>query len=84
MQPGPASYNPPDKIFKTNSSIKIGTKNNETLNVQFLNDKSIKETPGPGAYKPKVIKIKGGKMTTKSKRFDKLDKQNRPGPGAYN
>lgn len=74
MKPGPASYNPPTKIFKTSSSIKIGTRNNETLNIEFLNDKAINETPGPGAYKHKVIKIKGGKMTTKAKRFENLDK----------
>lgn len=44
------------------------------MNIEFLNDKAINETPGPGAYKNKVIKIKGGKMTTKAKRFENLDK----------
>jgi hypothetical protein len=32
----------------------------------------------------KVVKLKGGKMATKSKRFDEPGKENfRPGPGTY-
>lgn len=50
----------------------------------FLNEKVIGENPGPGAYQSKVVKLKGGKMSTKSKRFDKSNKENMPGVGAYN
>ena len=44
----------------------------------------IGHNPGPGAYQSKVVKLKGGKMSTKSKRFDKSNKENMPGVGAYN
>jgi hypothetical protein len=40
------------------------------LPVEFLNSKAISPNPGPGAYPVKVVKLKGGKMTTKSKRFE--------------
>jgi hypothetical protein len=49
-----------------------------------LNEKAIDKNPGPGAYHSKVVKLKGGKMTTQSKRFDKSNKENQPGVGAYN
>jgi hypothetical protein len=49
-----------------------------------LNNKAISNNPGPGAYPIKIVKLKGGKITTKSKRFDDLGKENhQPGPGAY-
>lgn len=51
--------------------------------MEFLNEKKIKATPGPGAYKQKVVKLKGGKMSTQSRRFPDHDKENRPGPGSY-
>ena len=53
------------------------------MSVEFLNPKKIKPTPGPGTYKPKVVKIKGGKLTTQSKRFNDDNKENRIGPGSY-
>lgn len=52
--------------------------------MEFLNEKAISKNPGPGAYHPKVVKLKGGKMTTKSKRFETHNKENMPGPGSYN
>ena len=49
-----------------------------------MNSKAISTNPGPGAYPVKVVKLKGGKMTTQSKRFDELGKENHhPGPGTY-
>ena len=56
------------------SGIKIGKHNNEMLKIGFLNEKVIDKNPGPGAYHSKVVKLKGGKMTTKSTRFDKSNK----------
>ena len=44
----------------------------------------IENNPGPGAYQSKVVKLKGGKLPSKSKRFDKSNKENMPGVGAYN
>ena len=49
-----------------------------------MNQKAITDNPGPGAYQSKVVKLKGGKMSTQSKRFDKHNKENMPGVGAYN
>lgn len=69
---------------RSTSGVKIGNHNNETLKVGFLNDKAINQNPGPGAYHSKVVKLKGGKMTTKSTRFDSSNKENLPGVGAYN
>jgi len=54
------------------------------LKVEFLNEKAINPNPGPGAYHPKLVKLRGGKMTTQSRRFEKHNKENMPGPGAYN
>jgi hypothetical protein len=56
--------------LKSNVSIKIGKRNNVNLPVEFLNSKAINPNPGPGAYPVKMVKLKGGKMTTKSKRFE--------------
>lgn len=83
IQPGPGTYNR-EVLHKSSSGVKIGKRNNETLKVGFLNDKVIDKNPGPGAYHSKVVKLKGGKMTTKSTRFDKSNKENLPGVGAYN
>jgi hypothetical protein len=44
----------------------------------------LSKNPGPGAYQPKVVKLKGGKMSTNSKRFCRDNKENLPGPGTYN
>ena len=51
--------------------------------MEFLNQKKIKPTPGPGTYKHKVVKLKGGKMSTQSNRFPDYGKDYRPGPGSY-
>lgn len=84
MQPGPGNYSTNEEHFKTNASIKIGKRNNEGLAVEFLNSKAINPNPGPGAYPVKVVKLKGGKLTTQSKRFEDPGKENfRPGPGSY-
>ena len=62
----------------------IPKRNNETLKVNFLNEKIINKNPGPGAYQSKVVKLKGGKLSSTSTRFDKANKENLPGVGAYN
>jgi len=69
---------------KSSSGVKIGNRNNEGLKVGFLNEKAIDSNPGPGAYQSKVVKLKGGKLTANSKRFDKSNKENLPGVGRYN
>ena len=83
IQPGPGTYNR-DILHKSTSGIKIGKKNNENLKVGFLNEKAIANNPGPGAYHAKVVKLKGGKISSKSTRFDKSNKENQPGVGTYN
>jgi hypothetical protein len=83
IQPGPGTYNR-ELINKSSSGVRIGKRNNETLKVGFLNEKVIDKNPGPGSYQSKVVKLKGGKMATKSTRFDKSNKENLPGVGSYN
>jgi hypothetical protein len=39
-----------------------------------LNEKAISNTPGPGAYQAKVVKLKGGKMPTQGSRFTSSNK----------
>lgn len=68
IKPGPGAYQK-DILQKSGSSVKIGTSQNENLSIGFLNEKVISKNPGPGAYYPKVVKLKGGKLTTNSKRF---------------
>lgn len=61
-------------MHKSTSGIKIGNKNNECLKVGFLNEKAINKNPGPGAYHSRVVKLKGGKLASNSKRFSGANK----------
>lgn len=81
IQPGPASYK--TEVSRKTSAVRIGKQNNQNVSVEFLNEKAINKNPGPGAYQSKVVKLKGGKITTKGARFEE-NKENRPGPGTYN
>ena len=83
IQPGPGTYNS-GQLYKSNSSVRLGGSSSNSLRIQFLNDKSLSKNPGPGAYQPKVVKLKGGKMCTNSKRFERDNKENQPGPRTYN
>ena len=46
----------------------------ESLRVGFLNEKAINKNPGPGTYHSKVVKLKGGKLVSNSKRFSGANK----------